>query len=145
MSLTPGAFQFVAEHRAAAMITVDARGVPKPVRIAYQVVDGKIWSSGTRDRVRTRRLREDPRSTLFIWDDVFDFLSVHAEVTILDGPDAAELNLRYFRQLQRKPEGPLTWFGQGEFDDDAFRAQMAADGRLIYQFEPISAFGNKPF
>jgi len=145
MSLTPGEFQFIEDHRAAAMITVDAHGVPKPVRIAYLVVDGQIWSSGTRDRVRTRRLREDPRSTLFIWDPVFDFLSVHTTVTILDGPDAADLNLRYFRLLQGKPEGPLSWMGRGEFDDDAFRAQMVADGRLIYQFEPVSAFGNKQF
>lgn len=145
MSLTPGELQFVSDHRAAAMITVDAHGVPKPVRISYQVVDGKIWSSGTQDRVRTRRLRQDPSSTLFIWDEVFDFLSVHATVTILDGPDAADLNLRYFRQLQGKPQGPLSWFGAGEFDDDAFRARMVADGRLIYEFEPIAAFGNKSF
>lgn len=145
VSLTPGEFQFVADHRAAAMITVDAKGIPKPVRISYQVMDGKIWSSGTQDRVRTRRLRQDPRSTLFIWDEVFDFLTLHTTVTILDGPDAADLNLRYFRQLQSKPEGPLSWFGQGEFDDDGFRDQMAAAGRLIYEFEPLSAFGNKPF
>jgi len=145
MSLTPGELQFIADHRAAAMITVDEHAVPKPVRIAYAIVDGKVWSSGTRTRVRTRRLRQDPRATLFIWDPVFDFLSVHTTVTILDGPEAADLNLRYFRLLQGKPEGPLTWMGKGEFDDDGFRAQMVADQRLIYQFEPIAAFGNREF
>lgn len=145
MSLTPGARQFIADHRAAAMITVDEHGVPKPVRISYAIVDGRIWSSGTRTRVRTRRLREDPSTTLFIWDPVFDFLTVHARVTILDGPDAADLNLRYFRLLQGRPDGPLTWFGQGEFDDDAFRARMTEEGRLIYEIEPISAYGNREF
>ena len=145
MSMTPGAFQFVAEHGAASMITVDDDGVPKPVRISYTVVDGKIWSSGTQSRVRTKRLRKDPSATLFIWDPVFDFLSVHTTVTILDGPDAAELNLRYFRLLQGKPEGPLTWMGAGDYDDEAFRAQMVADERLIYQFEPTAAFGNREF
>lgn len=145
MGLTPGQFQFVADHRAAAMITVDAHGVPKPVRISYWIVDGQIWSSGTQTRVRTRRLREDPSATLFIWDPVFDFLTVHTTVTILDGPDAAEQNLRYFRLLQGKPEGPLTWMGQGEYDDEAFLARMVADGRLIYQFEPTGAYGNREF
>ncbi|HWL01677.1 MAG TPA: pyridoxamine 5'-phosphate oxidase family protein [Microbacteriaceae bacterium] len=145
MSLTPGELQFIADHHTAAIITVDENAVPKPVRIDYAIIDGKIWSSGTQTRVRTRRLRKDPSATLFIWDPVFDFLSVRTTVTILDGPDAPELNLRYFRVLKGTPEGPLTWMGKGEFDDDGFRAQMVADQRLIYQFEPISAYGNREF
>ena len=144
MSLTAEQSAFVADHVSAAMITVDADGVPKPVRIAYQIVDGRIWSSGTQLRVRTRHLRRDPRATMFIWDTAFDFLTVHANVTILDGPDAAEINLRYFRQLQGRPEGPLTWMREGEYDDAAFLALMREDQRLIYEFEPTGAFGSFP-
>ncbi|MBO9578725.1 MAG: pyridoxamine 5'-phosphate oxidase family protein, partial [Microbacteriaceae bacterium] len=124
MSLTPAESEFVRANRTAAVITVDEAGLPKPVRIAYQVIDGQIWSSGTQQRVRTKRLRRDPRATLFIWEPAFDFLTVHTTVTILDGPDAPELNLRYFRQLQGRPDGPLSWMGQGEHDDDAFRELM---------------------
>jgi len=142
MSLTPEQSRFVADHRAAAMITQGADGLPKPVRIAYQVMDGEIWSSGTQTRVRTRRLREDPRSTLFIWDPVYDFLSIHCTVEILDGPDAPELNLRYFRQLQGKPTEPLTWMGKDGLDDAGFTRQMVEDQRLIYRFTPVKAFGN---
>ena len=144
MPLTPEQSEFVRDHRSAAMVTVGADGVPKPVRIAYQIVDGRIWSSGTQGRVRTRHVRADPRATLFIWDAGFDFLSVHANVTILDGPDAPELNLRYFRQLQERPDGPLTWMGTGDYDDDAFRDLMVADQRLIYEFEPTGAIASFP-
>ncbi|OJX62933.1 MAG: hypothetical protein BGO95_10955 [Micrococcales bacterium 73-13] len=142
MVLTPAQSAFVESHGAAAMITVGPDGVPKPVRIAYRIVDGRIWSSGTATRVRTRHLRQDPRATLFIWDPVFDFLSVHTTVTILDGPDAADLNLRYFRLLQGRPEGPLSWMGSGEHDEEAFRELLIADQRLIYEFEPTGAFGS---
>jgi hypothetical protein len=144
MTLTPDQSAFVENHVSAAMITINPAGLPKPVRIAYQVVDGKIWSSGTHARVRTRHLRADPRATLFIWDAGFDFLTVHTDVTVLDGPDAPEINLRYFRQLQGKPEEPLTWMGAGEYDDEAFLELMVADQRLIYEFEPTAAFGSFP-
>lgn len=140
--LSADQFEFVAAHHAAAMITVADSGLPKPVRIAYAVVDGRIWSSGTQSRVRTRRLRTDPRATLFIWDPVFDFLSVHATVTILDGPDAPELNLRYFRTLQGRPEGPINWMG-AERSESEFLEMMVADERLIYEFAPDTAFGDR--
>jgi hypothetical protein len=61
-------------------------------------------------------------------------------VTILDGPDAPRLNVALFRQMQRRPTGPLTWFG-GELDEEDFLAQMAAEGRLIYEFEPHRSYG----
>ena len=75
------------------------------------LVDGKLWSSGTADRVRTRRLRRDPRCTLFVYDTGYAWLALETSVTILDGPDAAERNLRLFRVMQDRPTGPLSWFG----------------------------------
>ncbi len=144
MALTTLQSAFIDEHVAAAMITINPVGLPKPVRIAYQVVDGKIWSSGTQSRVRTRHLRADPRATLFIWDEGFHFLTVHTDVTIHDGEEAIEMNLRYFRQIQGKPDGPIAWMGDGEYDDAEFRELLIADQRLIYEFTPTSAFGSFP-
>ncbi len=134
MTLTPEPSAFIEANRMAAMITVGNDGRPKPIRIAYAIIDGRIWSSGNEGRVRTRRLRKDQRCTLFVFDATYSFLSVETTVTILDGPDAAQLNLRYFRALQGKPTGPLSWAGK-EMDEDEFLAAMEADGRLIYEFE----------
>lgn len=132
--------EFLRENRSAAMITVDAAGAAKSVRVGVALVDGKLWSSGTADRVRTRRLRRDPRCTLFVFDGTFLWLSVEATVTILDGPDAPELNLRLFRVMQGRPTGSLTWFGS-ELDDAAFRTRMAEESRLIYEFEVVKSYG----
>ena len=131
---------FLERTRAAAMITVGADGVAKAVRVGVALVDGRLWSSGTADRVRTARLRQDPRCTLFVFDTVYSYLSLETTVTILDGPEAPEQNLRLFRVMQDRPEGPLSWFG-GMLDEAAFLDAMAAEGRLVYEFDVRRASG----
>jgi hypothetical protein len=131
---------FLQKNRSAAMITVDAAGVAKPARVGVVLVDGHLWSSGTQDRVRTKRLRRDPRCTLFVFADAFQWLAIESTVTILDGPDAPDLNVQLFRAMQNRPTGPLSWFG-GEMEEDAFRAHLAREGRLIYQFEVTRTYG----
>lgn len=132
--------EFLHENRTAAMITVDPSGVAKTVRVGVGLVDGRLWSSGTADRVRTRRLRRDPRCTLFVFSGSFSWLTIESTVSILDGPDAIELNVRFFRMIQSRPSGPLSWFG-AELDEDAFRARMADEGRLIYEFAVERTYG----
>ena len=122
------------------MVTVGADGMPKVARVGVVTVDGRLWSSGTRDRVRTRRLRANPRCTLYVHDPTFAWLGLETTVTILDGPDAADQSVRLFRVMQDKPEGPLSWFG-GEHEPDAFRPMMEDEGRLIYEFEITRAYG----
>lgn len=131
---------FLEQNRSAAMITVTPAGVAKAARVGVALVDGRIWSSGTQDRVRTRRLRTDPRCSLFVFGGPFSWLTVESTVTILDGPDAPELNVRLFRVMQNRPAGPLSWFG-GELDEEAFRARMVEERRLVYQFEVQRTYG----
>lgn len=138
--LTAEQTAFLEANHSAAMITVDEAGVAKATRVGVALVDDALWSSGTQSRVRTRRLRRDPRCSLFVFGGAFAFLTLETTVTILDGDDAPELNLRLFRRMQSRPAGPLSWFG-GELDEDAFRARMAAEGRLIYQFTVEKAYG----
>jgi hypothetical protein len=104
------------------------------------MVDGRLWSSGTQDRRRTASLRRDPRCTLFVFDNAYSYLSLETTVTILEGADAPELNLRLFRVMQSRPSGPLSWFG-GELDEDAFLEAMRAENRLVYEFEVRRATG----
>jgi hypothetical protein len=131
---------FLSRHHSAAMITVNSLGTAKVARVGVALVDGQVWSSGTQARVRTRRLRQDPRSSLFVFGGGFGWLTLESTVTILDGPNAAELNVRLFRTMQNRPEGPLSWFG-GELDENAFRTRMIEEKRLVYQFEVRKAYG----
>ncbi|MGH9192321.1 MAG: pyridoxamine 5'-phosphate oxidase family protein [Acidimicrobiales bacterium] len=140
MSLSEQDLGFLTHHHSAAMITVGRDGTPKVARVGVALVDGKLWSSGTADRVRTRRLRRDPRCTLFVYDPGFAWLALETNVTILDGPDAAEQNLRLFRVMQDQQTGPLSWFGADLAEEDFLRA-MVDEGRLVYQFEVHHAYG----
>ena len=124
------------------MTSLGRDGTPHTVRVGVALVDGKLWSSGAQTRRRTTHLRHDPRSTLFVFDERFRYLTIEAEVTILDGPEAAELHLRLMRTMQRRPaDSPtLSWFG-GEQTPEQFVATMPAEGRIIYQFEVLRTYG----
>ena len=140
MSLTGQGIDFLTNHHSAAMITVGRDGTPKVARVGVALVDGKLWSSGTADRVRTGRLRRDPRCTLYVYDPGYAWLALETTVTILDGPDAAQLNLRLFRVMQDQPTGSLSWFG-GELSEEDFLRAMVDEGRLIYEFEVHHTYG----
>ena len=142
MDLSEQQRAFIAGHSSAAMITLGPDGTPHVVRVGVALVDGKLWSSGTRSRVRTKHLRRDPRSTLFIFDEGWSWLSLESIVTILDGPEAPELHVRLMRTMQKRPgDSPtISWFG-GEKTIDEFLATMVAEGRLIYEFDVQRAYG----
>jgi hypothetical protein len=140
MSLTESDIKFLDNAISAAMITVGRDGFAKAQRVGVKLVDGKIWSSGTRDRVRTDRLRRDPRATFMVFDGEFGYLTLETEVTVLDGPDVAELSLQFFRSVQGKPTGPLSWFG-GQLDEEQFLQTMRDEGRIIYEGEITRAYG----
>jgi hypothetical protein len=132
---------FLEQNRGAAMITLRGDGTPVSVRVGVALIHGKLWSSGTQDRARTRWLRRDPRSTLFVYESGgFGYLNIECRVTILEGPDAPELNMRFFRLLQSRQSGPLSWFGS-ELSEEEFLRKMVDEQRLIYEFEPLRISG----
>lgn len=140
MLISPEHLAFVESHQSAAMITIGTDGTPKAARVGLAVVDGRIWSSGTRDRVRTDRLRRDPRCTLYVHDAAFAWVALETTVSILEGPDVGAQSVALFRMMQRKPTGPLSWFG-GEHEEDDFVKVLEAEGRLIYEFEVTKSYG----
>jgi PPOX class probable F420-dependent enzyme len=135
---------FIDQHPGAAMVTLRADGTPHTARVGVVIVDGRIWSSGTRSRLRTRNLRRDPRSSLFVFDTSpgAKWLGLETEVTMLDGPDAPQLNLRLMRQMQkdRAPEGKVAWFGE-MLSEEEFLAKMQEEQRLVYEFHVERAYG----
>jgi hypothetical protein len=140
MNLSEPDLGYLRDNHSAAMITVGGDGVAKAVRVGVALVDGRLWSSGTADRVRTERLRHDPRCTLFVFDSGFGSMTIESTVTVLDGPDAPNRNLRLFRVMQDRPTGPLSWFG-AELDEDDFLRAMVDEQRLIYEFGVRRTYG----
>ncbi len=140
MSLSEDELGFLRDNHSAAMITVARDGIAKVARVGVALVDGTLWSSGTQDPVRTKRLRRHPRCTVFVYDTATSWLALETTVTILDGPDAPAQNLRLFRQMQDKSTGPLSWFG-GELAEEDFLRAMVDEGRLVYEFEVHRSYG----
>jgi hypothetical protein len=140
MPLSEADLSFLADHRSAAMITVSNEGVAKPSRVSVALVEGKLWSSGTQSRIRTKRLRRDPRCTLFVFDAESAWRGLETTVTILDGPDAPHQNLRLFREMFDNPSGPINWFGR-DFNDEDFLQAMIDQERLVYEFEVHRSYG----
>ncbi len=123
---------FLEQHHSAIMVTLKKDGTPHVARVAVGLVDGRLWSSGTQDRVRTRHLRRDPRATLCVLDDrdPYHWLGLETEVNILDGPDAPQANLALYRVLAGEPK-----------DVDEYLRAMVAEKRLIYEFAVQRAYG----
>ena len=123
---------FLEHHHGAIQSTLKKDGTPHLVRVGIGLVDGKLWSSATQTRVRTKHLRRDPRSTLFVLgENPWKWLGLETTVTILDGPDAVYQNLALYRVIA----------GKDPDDIDEYRAAMINDQRIIYEFDIERAYG----
>jgi Pyridoxamine 5'-phosphate oxidase len=76
MELTDTHRDFLREHHSAAMVTRKPNGMLHVVRVGVALVDGKVWSSGTQDRARTKHVRRDPFSSLFLFDARWRWLTL---------------------------------------------------------------------
>src|SRR5947208_14484841 len=96
---------------------------------------GTYGLSGIQTRLRTKHLRRDPRSTLFVFDAEFRWLALESRVTILEGLDAPELHLRLFQVMQQGmgvPAGQINWFGR-TIRREEFLETMIEAQRLSYE------------
>jgi hypothetical protein len=142
VELTSAQRDFIAVSAGAAMTTLRRDGTPHTVRVGAVVVDGRLWSSATRRRARTRHLRRDPRSTLVFLEAGHGYLTLECVVTILDGPEVPEQSLRLLRAMQgiEDPEAPIGWFG-GRLPPDEVRRRLIEEGRIIFEFDVQRAYG----
>ena len=123
---------FLEKHHGAVMATTKKDGTPHLARIDVGLVDGKLWSSGTQTRVRTKHLRRDPRAGLMVLDEStpYRWMGLECEVKILDDEDAPQLNLTLYRELAGEPK-----------DLDEYLEAMVTEQRLIYEFEVKRSYG----
>lgn len=124
--------RFLEKNHSAIMCTLKKDGTPHVARVGVGLVDGKLWSSGGDDRIRTKHLRRDPRATLCVLhdSDPQQWIGLECEVDILDGPERVEQNLALYRSLRGDPD-----------DLQEYRDAMVAEKRLIYQFNVKKAYG----
>jgi uncharacterized pyridoxamine 5'-phosphate oxidase family protein len=138
------AIAFLEKNHSAAMTTLRRNGTPHSVRIGLALVDGKIWSSSTQDRVRTKHLRRDPRSTLFVFDNAWAYLGLECRVTILEGAGVPDQSIRLFEVMQGEmpgyEPGKLNWYGTPKTHDE-FKQLMVEEKRIIYEFEVLRSYG----
>ena len=124
--------RFLEEHHGAVMTTVKKDGTPHVARIGVGLVEGKLWSSSTRTRVRHKHLLRDPRSALCVLNgrDPYNWLGIESRVTIYDGPDAVDKNLALYRTLAGEPD-----------DLEEYKEAMVREQRVIYEFSIERTYG----
>ena len=123
---------FLENHHSAVMVVLKPDGTPHVTRIVLGLVEGKLWSSGTQTRIRTRYLRNDSRSTLCVLNDTnsYEWLGLETTVQILDGPDAPQQNLALYRVIAGEPDNL-----------DVYLKAMVDEQRLIYEFLIARVYG----
>lgn len=124
--------EFLEKHHGTAMATTKKDGTPHVARVAVGLVEGKLWSSATQTRVRTKHLRHNPRAALLVFDEtnLYRWLGLECAVTILEGPDAPELNLKLYRTIAGEPD-----------DVDEYLEAMVKEQRIIYEFDIEKSYG----
>src|SRR5438270_11730201 len=106
--------EFLEKTHTGSMITVRPNGSAHVARVTIGLVDGKVWSTGNKDRVRTKHLRTNPNATFFVFDPRSRiWVGLEGKVTIYEGPGAAEKCLAFRRAVGQAPE-----------DVDAFLKEM---------------------
>ena len=129
--MEPKVKEFLERYHKAVQTTLKPDGTPHVARVGVGLVDGKLWGSSTKTRARHKYLLRDPRSALCVLhDDGYQWLGIESRVTILDGPDAPDLNLRLYRELAGEPD-----------DVDEYLEAMVNEQRVIYEFSIEKTYG----
>ncbi|MFA7296799.1 MAG: pyridoxamine 5'-phosphate oxidase family protein [Dehalococcoidia bacterium] len=145
---------FLQANHLATLTTHRPDHVPHSAHITVGVVGDRLWSSGTERRMRTVFMRLDPVCTLLVFPLRADghatyhhgtvgaeWLGIEANVEVLDGPDVPQQTIDLLRALHPEaPVGTVHW--QGTLHPEAeVREAIRAEGRVIYDFEVVRAFG----
>jgi PPOX class probable F420-dependent enzyme len=125
---------FLKRNHFAVMSTLKRDGTPHSVIVGVGLVDGRLWSSGTLDRVRTKHLRRDNRASLCVLnrENPWSWLTIESRVTILDGPDAVDQNQALYEVITGGPPENL----------DEYRKAMVDERRIVYEFSIDRTYGS---
>jgi PPOX class probable F420-dependent enzyme len=118
---------FLEANHSAVMATVDDQGRPHAVPVLCALIDGRLWSSGTDLRQRTRYLAARPYGSLTVLTKGFwgEWLTVSGPVETRRDRRVDD-NLRLHRAAT----------GRDPDDLEEYRAAMVAERRLVYVLTP---------
>lgn len=140
---------FVKRYPDAAMVTMRADGRAHTARIEIAFVDGRLWSSGSPELVRTKNVRRDPRSSLFVFGPHPHWLGLETDVALLEGDQSAALHIELMRARHGTDasDGMIIAHDSAldrdrRFTEDEYVAHIRADRRLIYEFTVRRSYGN---
>jgi PPOX class probable F420-dependent enzyme len=125
--------KFLEKYHDAVQTTLKKDGTAHVARIGVGLVDGKLWSSSTNTRVRTKHLKRDPRSTLMvIGTGRYEWMALETEVKIIDDGDGTiEENLELYRVIAGKDPDDMEDYNRGMRDEQ----------RIVYEFNIKRAYG----
>ena len=125
--------EFLEKHHDAVMTTVKKDGTPHVARVGIGLVDGKLWSSGTNTRVRTKHVQRNPRAALFVMgSNRWEWLGLETEVKIIDDRDGTiPQNLALYRILAGRDPDDMADYERGMRDEE----------RIIYEFDIKNSYG----
>jgi PPOX class probable F420-dependent enzyme len=112
---------FIREHRRAVMATHRKDGWPQLSPVACNVdAAGFVVVSTRETAVKTRNLRRDPRVSLCVLSDGYEWVQVDGRAEIVSLPEAMEPLVDYYRRTA------------GEHPDwDDYRAAMERERRVV--------------
>jgi PPOX class probable F420-dependent enzyme len=123
--------RFLERIHTASMVTVRPNGTAHVARVTVGLLDGKLWSTGNGDRVRTKHLRANPHATYFVFDSRSRlWAGLEGRITIHEGPDAPQICLALRRATGQEPDNV-----------DQFLREMAESGRVAYELTLDRSYG----
>ena len=125
--------EFLEKNHDCVMTTLKKDGTPHVARVGVGLVDGKLWSSGTNTRARTKHVKRDPRATLMVMaHSRYEWLGLETEVKIIDDSDGtiAE-NLALYRVIAGKDPDDMADYERGMRDEE----------RIVYEFHIKGSYG----
>jgi PPOX class probable F420-dependent enzyme len=131
------ALAFARPRHQGVLTTMRSDGRPQLSNIVYGVGDDDVIRiSVTDSRAKTRNLRRDPRSSLYVTREDFwgyAVLEGDAELTPV-AADPHDSSVEELMALYRQVRGEHP-------DWDEFRQAMVREGRLVIRLRPTSAYG----
>lgn len=124
---------FLSSHRYAVVTTLRADGSPASSVVFYARKGDALFFSTTRDRLKARTLRRDPRIVLTALDEgpPFGYVSVEGEAQLQE-EDVVDLHVELNRAMRRDPQ----WR-----PPEGFAERLVRDGRVIVWVNPRRVSG----
>ena len=118
---------FISSRHNAIVITTRADGTPQASPVTCGVDDGKIVVATYPERAKTRNARRNPQVSVLVLSDDFGgpWVQVDGTAEVLDGPEAVEPLVGYFRSIS------------GEHPDwEEYRQAMVRQGKALLRITP---------